>query len=76
LRYAVTGKGGVLIGDLILSVGSASAALKQSTKSREDFKCVVVVTDEQGHPVSAGRDLYTVSFDHPDVWLIGSMCSA
>ena len=53
MRYTVTGKGGVLIGDLILSVGSASAALKQAARSREDFKCSVVVTDEKGHPVSA-----------------------
>ena len=43
----------MLIGDLILSVGSASAALKQAARSREDFKCSVVVTDEKGHPVSA-----------------------
>jgi hypothetical protein len=53
IGYTVTGKGGVLIGDLILSVGSASAALKQSAESQEDFKCAVVVTDEQGNRVSA-----------------------
>ena len=42
-------------GDLILSVGSASAALKQAARSREDFKCAIVVTDENRHPVSASE---------------------
>jgi len=51
MRYTLTGKGGLLSGDLILSVASASAALTQAATTRQEFKCDVVVTDEQGHPV-------------------------
>ena len=52
MRFTVTGKGGVLIGDLIVSVASASAALTRSAIIRDDFKCSVEIADERGRTVS------------------------
>jgi hypothetical protein len=55
LRYIVTGKGGLLIGDFIVSVASASAALARLAITQEDFNCVVEVSDEYGGRLVSGN---------------------
>ena len=52
MRYTVTEKGGLLIGDFLVSVTSASVALARSTITQENFNCVVEVSDEHGRAIS------------------------
>jgi hypothetical protein len=52
LRFNVTGTGGLLTEAIVVPIKSASTALARAVVTKEEFLCAVVVTDENGTPVT------------------------
>ena len=52
MRFRVIGTGGLLTQAITVPIKSASAALARAVVTQEEFLCAVVVTDENGMPVS------------------------
>jgi hypothetical protein len=52
LRFNVIGTGGLLTQAIVVPIKSASTALARAVVTQEEFLCAVVVTDENGMPVS------------------------
>jgi hypothetical protein len=52
LRFNVIGTGGLLSQAIVVPIKSASTALARAVVTQEEFLCAVVVTDENGMPVS------------------------
>jgi hypothetical protein len=52
LQFNVIGTGGLLTQAIVVPLTSASTALARAVVTQEEFLCAVVVTDENGMPVS------------------------
>ena len=52
MRFTVIGTGGLLTQTTAVPIKSASAASARAVVTQEEFLCAVVVTDENGMPVS------------------------
>jgi hypothetical protein len=52
LRFNIMGTGGLLAQPIAVPIESASKALARAVVTQEEFLCAVVVTDENGMPVS------------------------
>lgn len=52
MRFNIMGTGGLLAQPIAVPIESASKALARAVVTQEEFLCAVVVTDENGMPVS------------------------
>jgi hypothetical protein len=52
LQFNVIGTGGLLTQAIVVPIKSASTALARAVVTQEEFLCAVVVTDENGMPVT------------------------
>ena len=52
LRSNIIGTGGLLTHAIVVPIKSASTALARAVVTKEEFLCAVVVTDENGTPVT------------------------